>query len=672
MSATILERATKPVIIISGLWVAALLATIPVEWPALPWVCLVALVGSFFAARRYPAAVMAGWLSCTYVAPGLLALTLGDFRHWDLTPWLLGLVGTMLATSDPSRWHLPPRWRAPLVVSMLVVALSWPIIWLREFDFLPSVVGRADVATNGAGGSPDISALWVYGVVLTHGVGLLWLDWLAATFRRDQMPALLRRVVAPLAVSWGLGMLVSVYQSVVDIGFLNPGFWAVMRRASGLLMDANPFGMAAALWGGLGVALLLGLRSGGDRRPSMSLVAGAVAVLAVSWYGVWVSGSRSALLAGVVVVGFVLIRFTPLALRVRQGRLVATGALLILLLVGALLSSGSSMVGPWQRVLSEAPSASVDSVRAFAAELWNRNNYGTAAVHMIADSPMVGVGVGAFHLLVPDVGHEHQLGRIEPDNAQNWWRHQIAELGLLGSVGWIIWSLLLVRLLAASRPVEGAAISAGVLRAVLVAVGLASMLGIPTQNAALALTFWTAVFWYAGLVSGAADAVPAPNAGRPIVWAGVWLLAALHLAGFAYESWSHLRPPMRASRADWDYSYGVHDPDPHADGGTFRWAERRGAIVVPLTDRFLEVTAWVSHPDVAERPVSLEVFVDGEPLIYTLRDTADPITAAVRIPENRSRVILETRVDRTWSPADQGEPDERLLGPGVRWRFFDP
>jgi hypothetical protein len=414
---------------------------------------------------------------------------------------------------------------------------------------------------------------------------------------------------------------------------------------------------------------VLGWRRTDASRLSAAVVAAVIGVLAASWYGVWVSGSRSAMLAGAVVIAFVLVRLAPLSFRMPRGRLVAASAVVVMLLGGVLVSSNPSTVGPWQRFVAEAPSGSVTSVRAFLVELWDRNWYGTTAVHMIADSPLVGVGVGAFHLLVPDVGHEHGLGRIEPDNAQNWWRHQVAELGVIGSLGWLVWSVMLVWVVATGRAVDGVATQAGILRGVLVALGLASLLGMPTQNPALALTFWTTAFWYTTLVTASDRWFP--PAGRR-VWVTAWAVVVLYLGGFLHESWNHLRPPQRASRADWDYSYGFHDPDPHPDGGTFRWAGERGLIVVPLTDRFIEVAAWVNHPDAAERPVSLEVLVDGEPLIDTLRDTVDPITAAVRIPENRLRVTIETKVDRTWSPADQGEADTRQLGPGIRWRFLDP
>ena len=257
MTSTLLERGTKPFILLSLFAAAGLTVMTANVWPALPWVSLVTLVVSFLLARRYPVVVAQGSLGLTYLAPGVLAFSLGDFRFWDLMPWFASLTGMMLATSDPTRWHLPVPWRAPLAAWGLVIAVGWPVVWLRELDFAPSIVRAADLVNNGVGVPPDIVLLWVYGVVLAHGVGLLWVDWLCATFPAGDESGFLKTVLVPLAIGCGVAILVAAYQSSIDIGFLNPGHWATLRRASGTLMDANPFGMMAALWGGIGVAMLL-------------------------------------------------------------------------------------------------------------------------------------------------------------------------------------------------------------------------------------------------------------------------------------------------------------------------------------------------------------------------------------------------------------------------------
>jgi hypothetical protein len=48
-----------------------------------------------------------------------------------------------------------------------------------------------------------------------------------------------------------------------------------------------------------------------------------------------------------------------------------------------------------------------------------------------------------FETLLPDFSFEYDLYRYWKDNAQSWYRNQLAELGLLGSVGWLAWSVML-------------------------------------------------------------------------------------------------------------------------------------------------------------------------------------------------------------------------------------
>jgi hypothetical protein len=460
MTPTLVERGTKPFIIVSLIGAGAMTVTTAIEWPLLPWASVAALVASHLAARRFHETVVSGWLLVTYLAPALAMLGLGDFRGWDLTPWFAGLIGAMTATADPTRWHLPAQWRAPLVGWGLVVAVSWPVVWLRELDFAPTVVSVADVANNGAGVPSGIALLWVYGVVTVHLLGLLLLDWLFATFGQSDRARFQRVVLMPLALSWIGAWLVGLYQSVVDPAFLNLGFWAATGRASGTLMDANPFGMIAALWGAIGVALVLGRppSAAGGLSPTARLAL-AVLVLVASWYGLWVSGSRSALGAGAVVLVFALWQIRGLTARVPRGRLAGVGVAGVLLVGAVWIGAGSSslMVGPWERLAPQRPSASVASVRAAVFELWDRYSYGATATRMIADSPLVGVGVGSFRLVVPDVAHQLGHGRLRPDNAQNWFRHQVAEFGVIGGLGWVLWVAMFLRLLVVGRAVEGGA-----------------------------------------------------------------------------------------------------------------------------------------------------------------------------------------------------------------------
>ena len=64
---------------------------------------------------------------------------------------------------------------------------------------------------------------------------------------------------------------------------------------------------------------------------------------------------------------------------------------------------------------------------------------------------MAGVGVAAFHTLVHDFSMAASGKDIVPDNAQNWFRHHLAELGVLGSLPWLAWCVVFALRLFARR-----------------------------------------------------------------------------------------------------------------------------------------------------------------------------------------------------------------------------
>jgi hypothetical protein len=51
---------------------------------------------------------------------------------------------------------------------------------------------------------------------------------------------------------------------------------------------------------------------------------------------------------------------------------------------------------------------------------------------MTREHPLTGIGAGSYRIIAPDYGRALLNDALPPDNAQNWWRHQIAELGVFG------------------------------------------------------------------------------------------------------------------------------------------------------------------------------------------------------------------------------------------------
>jgi hypothetical protein len=102
---------------------------------------------------------------------------------------------------------------------------------------------------------------------------------------------------------------------------------------------------------------------------------------------------------------------------------------------------------------------------------------------------MTGVGIGRF-TAASTAYHERAAGRsIPPDNAQNFWRHTLAEQGLLGLLP-ILWlTVLTLRSFAARSPTHPDL----VMKVMLGSIGVALLFGYPVQDAAIAVTVGTLV-----------------------------------------------------------------------------------------------------------------------------------------------------------------------------------
>ena len=130
-------------------------------------------------------------------------------------------------------------------------------------------------------------------------------------------------------------------------------------------------------------------------------------------------------------------------------------------------------------------------------------------MRMIQDHPLAGVGVGTFNTYVRDVGRRFGWTYLEPDNAQNWWRQQLAELGVLGSLGALAWTILFLATAIFVRAERDRAPATGAAKGSIVGFAAASLVGVPGQVPLVAVTFIVFVFWVA------VATVRAPTSGAP-------------------------------------------------------------------------------------------------------------------------------------------------------------
>jgi hypothetical protein len=610
---------------------------------------MVALAIGWITARPQPRSHFM-WLLAAPFAPAFLRLLTGrEGPVLDLA-WMAGLTGALIRTVSWSRWTLPPTWRVLAGGWALTISLAWPILAGREIGFDPNLL-RDQGAVNSWGLlSAPSSAAWILYIAWTHLLGLLWLDWIGGRFADapDDLPG----VVHALWIGTTVAGVVAIYQGIVDPTFLSTPFWAAYSRATGTLLDANAYGMCAAIAGPIAFAIL---------RARGSTLLGTSA-LTINLAGMWMSGSRNSLLCAIIGTAAVLVAmWQVLGTQARQRFVIALGGSMALL---AIVLGAADAVGPARR-LAELP----DTPTAIIREVLERPPYGPTAMRMVRDYPAAGVGIGAYQIISPDYWRQMADQMLPFDTAQNWWRHQATELGLLGAMTLFLWSGVIAWTVLMARP-RRPGVTTTIVRGVVIALGVSSIIHVPTQTPLVLLWF---LFLLAWLVVGLCEPVPLGLPRRMIsaVWIAVTALAVAYAGTHVMLARGRLNVAERAQRAQREYIVGTYPPERLNDGTAFRWTGQQARLRLPKRGRWLVLRLWAHHPDLAEHPVEVMLSTPCGPLDAKTVRTHVPVNVFLDIPEGNEWVDVSIAVSRTWRPADQGAADPRDLGVGIAADFVD-
>ena len=664
----VFERASRVALVASIATITVFqLAFHPDLTPALQWAGIGALLLGALVGPLTSGLGVAVWIAAAPLAPALLRLATGREGPVLDIVWMAGLAGALLRAGLTARWSLPPLWRLLLGAWALVLSLAWPIVVARELDFHWHTL-RDDAAVNSwALLTAARVVAWSLYVTQTQLLGLLWFDWLWGRFPRDT--ARPPRAVHALWLGATLASVIAIYQGAIDLQFLSTPFWANERRAAGTLLDANGYGMLAALAGPVAAWWLR------TRVPV------ALAVLAVNAIGLWMSGSRTALVGAVaglagLAASAAFARSGPAAAsagatadrsaRALAGRgrpRVAAALVVLVLIVGGLVAAGSA-IGPLRRV------AEVPLSRAGLAGLWSRGGYGTIAVQMMRDTPWTGVGPGMYHVIAPDYWRVSKQMTLAFDNAQNWWRHQASELGALGALPLIAWSALVAGGVLLAAPRQGRA-DGWLPRALLAGIGVASLLGMPTQNPIVLLWFFALVAWWSAASVGiVAEGRLGGGAAQPLT-VSLILLVALHAGGTGVLARGWLSVPERAKRAHRDYVVGAYDLERDPGSAPFRWTNGDADFLWAAQTQWLFLRLWVRNPDVSSTPVHVTVATRCR-IVFDedLRSTV-PVRIGVELPRGTEMLETTVRTSRTWQPASAAPGDTRQLGVAVESQWLN-
>jgi hypothetical protein len=651
------ERASRLALVVS---VAAItifqLAFHPDLTPTLQWAGLGAVVLGALVGPLESGLGVAVWIGMAPLAPALLRLATGREGPVLDIVWMAGLAGALLRAGVVARWSLPPLWRLLLGAWALVLSLAWPIVVARELNFHWHTLSDDAAVNSWALLTAARVVAWSLYVTQTQLLGLLWFDWLWGRVFRDA--AAPPRALHALWLGVTVASVVAIYQGAIDMQFLSTAFWANERRAAATLLDANGYGMLAAMAAPVAAWWL-------RTRPPVAL-----ALLAVNLIGLWMSGSRTALVGAVagllgLAASAVLARRAPQTEPSAAGHgrpRVAAVFVALVLIVGALLAAGSA-IGPLRRV------AEVPLSRAGLAGLWSRGGYGTIAVQMMRDTPWTGVGPGMYHVIAPDYWRVSQQMTLPFDNAQNWWRHQTAELGALGASPVLAWSALIAAGLLRAAAGQGRG-DAWLPRALLAGIGAASLLGMPTQSPIVLLWFFALVAWWSSASTGAlAEGRLGRNLAQPLVVL-LLLLVALHAGGTALLARGWLSVPERAKRAHRDYVVGAYDLEPRPDAAPFRWTNGDARFQWAPQTRWLFMRVWVQNPDLTSAPVHVTVTAPCNVIVDEDLESATPIRVGIELPEGADMLETTVRTSRTWQPAPALPGDTRRLGAAVESQWL--
>lgn len=665
---SLVERASKPIVVVSAC--AAIVLHLVVDpadgWPIRILTMAIAITG-FAGGRRWPTATPAAMMILLTLGPALLTAILGVAAlNVFYTALLTGLLASLVPRIPFARWALPSVWRLLLAIWGLTLALGWPVMIVREAG-----VRLGTLRDNGTLDSwtllttPQVESFILY-VAITQLVALLWLDWLFAnrspansepSDRGSRVP----NAVHGLWIGATLASLVAIYQGTVNIAFLSGLIWPDLRRAAGTLLDANAYGMVAALAGPMAFVSMPHLNWRHTRFAQ-------AAALAVNWGGAWMSSSRIAFVCGAIGTMALVYELLRAGTRADGDRrktfsLLAGVALVVLLLIAV-----AGAIGPFRRIVSSA------SADASVTDLWSRGGYGTVATRMIRDYPLTGIGIGSFNWMAADYWRMMANQRLPFDNAQNWWRQQVVELGIVGALPVVLWSMLVAWLVLTRRTTPRNRLEAATLRGLLIGLGITSLFGVPAENPIVLLIFFYLVARFESLTNPQTANLPTLNTRtrNHRIPANAWVAGAVIVLAYAGGQLAlargSLKPLMRAERTNRDYIIGTYGRERLAQG-SFSWTKKRAAFALAVPSRHLVVRFHVEHPDIGTHPVKVRIATDCQTLVDEFLTDHDVAARALEIPPGQIRVVFNTEVSRTWRPSDVGKADTRELGLAVEADF---
>ena len=536
----------------------------------------------------------------------------------ELVAWAF-LAGWLLRVWQPLS---PTGWPRPLLIAVALYVACAVVSWLSltvsnaggiDAAALPRFTLRAFGLDHLSRTSPETETVAL--MLSLAASGLL----LAALALVRQTPALAMRVAATTVaamVAMALFTAAGVAQHLASRDFAG---WLIYQyvtseRAARHLADVNAAGSQYVLAGLIAFA-------GAVLQPRRRWLW--IAPIALMLPAAWLTGSRTAAVAGVAV-GVALVA----AARWPQHRpsrlqLAAVGTVAVVMMIagGVILARGAN-----------EKEAAGRAVRL-------RVQFSETSARMIASAPVYGVGIGRYHGLSGDFMPDELRGLYGHENAHNYFAQQFAELGLVGGL-LFLWLVVAAARAAWPSITAGHAAGAALLAAALAYI-VTCVTGHPLLVAEAALPFWIVLGSAIGTVAHAGG--PRPAWAMPAT-AVIALVLAVPLASAA-----------TSDRSQAPRERGYFDPE-RVDGRTGRWTSRHAVTYVSSAPGFLTLTVRAANRP-GELPFELSTEIDGaladRRVIPSDRWTTIELPVRPRRNTTAEWRRVDLRVNRTWMRTHQ-------------------
>lgn len=566
----------------------------------------------------------------------------------------------------------------PIIVAALVCVISFFVTFWRYTNFFPCfdssiqewVVNCINVSSGG-------SIRRVIFDTLAGLAGFIWFGILVNILKRKEIA---RKAILYLAVSTIFSLGFGFYQVFVDMKLGNLDIWVRKDRINALFADPNS----------LGIFLVL----------SLPLFGGAFLVYKKPWRFIFLFplvggiclfphiGSRSGFIGLFLSTLFFLFLLEKRFLNKQKKRTRYLKRPLTYLIISFILIGIISSMFLFFRdsILAQRLDQNVkDLIRVDEGEkiFEGRKYFWTAAMYMVREFPLSGIGIGSFTVELPNFYKKHDIYPVKPftfyqkkpgqgvliDTTGNMYFHIVSELGLIGLCifGWI-YILILLRIkdliFPRGRISSPDYLNAGLISSIL-SMFLIFLLGAHLLSFDVQLTFWLIVgFLYA--LSPHHEKKDKSLKSKTI-WLG--LVVLVFFFSLLWNSIHSLSIERRTEEFDLVHNFGLYHVE-RMDGKKFNWTGDKAGMTLRINKPLLVIPILASNPDIEINPVRVKIYLTEN--LMTDKNLLDEIILDNNVWQDfrydlskkyGKKALLVFEVSRTWQPSIEiGTKDTRHLG----------